>query len=164
MQIIKGLMFDPLKDNDAVLIYASHLRYGGGYRNHSKAQEEWCFNNSDLPKLNPPHDYYPLAQNEVRGFVMQATKPKNFHAIFVPAPVWIKRASDDMVAKRISLIYSLVKETGAKRLLAGAWGCGVFGCPLELVSREIVRQCPNDLELIIISPGEKELNAFRRLV
>jgi hypothetical protein len=117
-----------------VLVCASHKRYGGGYRNHSNAQEEYLFNNTLLRYATPPKGYYPLAHDEAKGFTVEAglRSGKLCTFIFVPAPVWSVNPDVGNLQNRAMLIHELSKDID--HLILSAWGCGVFGCPpVEIV-------------------------------
>lgn len=135
--------------NVSVLVFASHKRYGGGYRNHVKGQEEYLFNNTNLPNLYNDYiaTFYPFKQTDTKGFVVT---DNGIDFIFMPCLVWdscglLLDERISVIEERIKEIYSLNKSN---TLILGGWGCGVFKCPPEIISRLFKKHQPNDLNVI----------------
>lgn len=126
-----GDCLDFLTENSGILINASHKRFGGGYKNHSNAQEEYIFNKTSLKDLSPPENYYPVSLDRTDGFSLEVQDPK-FRAIFMPALVWSKSKDTDVLEKRIINIFKLAE--GLDNLIITPWGTGVFGCPRKIIS------------------------------
>jgi len=145
-----------------LLVYASHKRYGGGYRNHSAAQEEYLFNNTTLPQQEYPKDFYPLAHNDAGGFAITANSKnikKEIIFIFVPAPVWKINSRKDILKNRAKVIFNIAKQERVKHLILGGWGCGIFKCPPKLVAKTLHSLAPNDLKITyaFLDPKLKEI-------
>jgi hypothetical protein len=74
-------LIEASKHNDvSILVFASHKRYGGGYRNHSKAQEEYLFNNTDLANRYTEEiaNFYPFKYEDTKGFKVKAKLKNSF--------------------------------------------------------------------------------------
>lgn len=107
-----------------VHVFASHRRFGGGWRNHSSTQEECLFNRTPLRGEGPPAGSYPIDGAGGRtGFVVDIAGYLAF--AFVPAPV-ADRASAWTLADRARRLAELAAEDGYRHVVSGAWGCGVF--------------------------------------
>lgn len=143
IELIKRNMLDVIVDSEyksvSVLIFASKARYGGGYKNHSKAQEEYFFNHTDLPEKSYPKNFYPCTDDRTDGFVIGIEKPRKANCLFVPALVWDavdkKINREKITAARIETILQLAKHVKTEHLVLGAWGCGVYRNPPGLIAR-----------------------------
>lgn len=155
-----------LEPDSGILIFASHKRYGGGYLNHSRAQEEAVFNTSSLPNKTPPLGFYPVGDHEARGFMVRAEIDKKpFTFIFVPAPLWTRNPSEIMLRKRAKVIFNLAVLSGVKTLLLGAWGCGVFKCPAKLVAKVLLEEAndfPGKVIFAVPNPNEEFVKELQR--
>jgi len=159
-------------ENPAVLIYASHKRFGGGYLNHSKAQEEYCFNNTTLPRQSPPSGFYPLSHMASDGFILPATIKKGqreVQFIFVPAPVWnlrkdprTNRVRIGILHERAKLIFTLAQKNGVDHLILGGWGCGVFQCPPVLVAQGFKMHAPPNMKITYAFLDKRLMEAFKK--
>jgi len=162
-------------EKPAVLIYASHKRFGGGYKNHSKAQEEWCFNRTTLPQYDGNHpvvnNFYPLAHTDADGFILPATikqSQREAFFIFVPAPVWkLKRDPrkdrEAVLRARAALIFKLAQQEGVDHLILGGWGCGVFGCPPELVANILKELTPAGMRVTYAFLDKRLMETFKKV-
>jgi len=123
MNLIKANMLEYAKSLPGkvlVHVFASHRRFGGGYKNHSNAQEEWLFNNTYLKTAEPPFGSYPIDNVMGRsGFVIKG-EPS---FAFVPAPVAGKDTEWSLSDRALRL---MDLAEGYDHLVTGAWGCGVF--------------------------------------
>lgn len=157
------------------MIYASHKRFGGGYKNHSKAQEEWCFNRTTLPQYDGNHpvvnNFYPLAHNDSDGFILPATikdGQREVQFIFVPAPVWKlkkdpRRNREAVLRARAKIIFDLALENQVDHLILGGWGCGVFRCPPELVARILKELTPPGLRVTYSFLDKRLMETFEKV-
>lgn len=153
-----------------ILVFASHKRYGGGYRNHSRAQEEYLFNKTTLPLQDYPEAFYALSHDEAGGFFTEAHSKitgRKFIFIFVPAPVWNLKHWDGnedrryaVLQARAKLIFELAQDAKVDHLILGGWGCGVFKCPPKLVSETLKKFTPNGLKITYAFLDEKIKNVF----
>ncbi len=102
-------------------VFASHKRFGGGWRNHQNAQEEYLFNQTALRFNQPPPNSYPIdGLNGRTGFILDV---ENLSYAFVPAPVQGKSTEWSLDA-RAHRLAEFAKEYD--HVVTGAWGCGVF--------------------------------------
>jgi uncharacterized protein (TIGR02452 family) len=162
-------------ENPAVLIYASHKRFGGGYKRHSKAQEEWCFNRTSLPEYDGNHtivkNFYPLAHTDSDGFILPATingRQREVQFIFVPAPVWNLRRDPradrvSVLRARAQIIFDLARTNGIDHLVLGGWGCGVFGCPPKLVAQILKELTPSGMRVTYAFLDKRLLDTFKKI-
>lgn len=127
----------------SILVFASHKRYGGGYKNHSKAQEEYLFNNTNLANRYTEEikSYYPFKYEDTKGFIVNSN---NINFIFMPALVWESVPSninkETILEERIKEIYRLAKSVDTDYLILGSWSCGVFKCPPKLIA-SLFKKC-----------------------
>lgn len=146
-----------------VHVFASHRRFGGGWRNHSDAQEEHLFNRTPLRGKEPPAGSYPIDGADGRtGFVVDVAGYLAF--AFVPAPV-ADRASDWALSDRARRLAELAAEGGYQHVVSGAWGCGVFKNDPREVARalgEAFRAYPGTLHLCFLD--DATLSVFRGVI
>jgi hypothetical protein len=114
------------------LVFASHKRPGGGYKNHEKGQEEYIARRTDLvDKLQPYLHLYGDNKNPfyiILKLKLNTGEERDF--ICCPAP--IARLFKDPLPEleiRIKTMCQLV--TSYKTFIIGAWGCGFFGNKFE---------------------------------
>lgn len=161
--------------NPAILIFASHKRFGGGYKNHSKTQEEWCFNKNTLPQYggnkSVVRKFYPLSHDEADGFILPATIKKSQRTvkfIFVPAPAWVLendfRTDKELVLRnRAKIIFELAAEHNVDHLILGGWGCRIFGCPPDLVARILKELTPSSLRITYAFRDSTLMETFKKV-
>lgn len=135
--------------NVSVLVFASHKRYGGGYKNHSKGQEEYLFNRTNLSSFSDKvAKYYPFNSTDINGFTVT---DNGIDFIFMPALVWDScglniKERVNVLKLRVKEIYSLVKPNNT--LILGGWGCGVFKCPPDLIAVLFKEHKPIDMNVV----------------
>lgn len=122
------------------LVFASHLRPGGGWMNHERGQEEWIARRTDLvEKLQPFKHLY--GDNTKPFYIilkdLKINGTKELRDFIVsPAPLVSKKGViplyDDLfgeLEKRIKTVCEMVIDYPV--FITGAWGCGFFGNKLE---------------------------------
>lgn len=135
------------------LVFASHLRPGGGYINHEKGQEEWIARRTDLvdrlqPFLGGYGDNTKPFYIILEGLKITGTKEKR-DFIVSPAPLAPKKGMpalyNDLYSEmeiRIKKVCELVKDYPI--FITGAWGCGFFGNNLEDVTELFKKHAQNE--------------------
>jgi hypothetical protein len=163
-----------------ILIFASHKNFGGGYKRHSNAQEEYIFNRTTLSeydtKKTMPKEakrFYPLHHSDADGFVLTAqikkdNQKREFYFIFVPAPVWNlksdpRKSKTEVLRARAKIIYDLASEYNIDHLILGGWGCGVFGCPPRLVAATLAEFAPKDIKITYAFLDQKIMKMFQEV-
>jgi uncharacterized protein (TIGR02452 family) len=139
----------------ACLVFASARNPGGGFLNGAKAQEESVARSSALyPTLLAAGDFYsyhrarpeltysdrviyspavPVFRDD-RGELLPAAYPVSFLTAAAPNRAAITRSQPErlpeltvILARRARRILQVAAAHGHRRLVLGAWGCGVFG-------------------------------------
>ncbi|WP_133878932.1 TIGR02452 family protein [Paractinoplanes brasiliensis] len=151
-----------LGDDLACLVFASARNPGGGFLNGAKAQEESVARSSALyPTLLAAGDFYawhrarpeltysdrviysprvPVFRDD-RGELLPDAYPVSFLTAAAPNRAAIARNQPErlpevpaILARRARRVLRVAAGNGHRRLVLGAWGCGVFGNdPLEVV-------------------------------
>lgn len=139
----------------ACLVFASARNPGGGFLNGAKAQEESVARSSALyPTLLAAGDFYayhrarpeltysdrviyspavPVFRDD-RGELLPAAYPVSFLTAAAPNRAAIARSQPERLpevtatlARRTRRVLRVAAANGQRRLVLGAWGCGVFG-------------------------------------
>lgn len=135
------------------LVFASHKRPGGGYKNHDRGQEEWIARKTDLvDRLQP---YLHLYGDNSKPFyiVLDGVKINDTKEvrdfICVPAPLAPKKGMPGLYGDlngeleiRIKKMCEMVADYPV--FITGAWGCGFFGNKLEVVEALFKKYATND--------------------
>jgi len=147
----------------AALVFASAKNPGGGFRSGAKAQEESLARASALhASLERSADFYAFhrAQRDLRYSDRVIYSPdvpvfRDDHGELLPQPFLVsfltaaapnRRAlmqsrpdlADSVTAvmrNRVTRVLQLAAAHGHRRLVLGAWGCGVFGNEPDVVAR-----------------------------
>jgi uncharacterized protein (TIGR02452 family) len=129
------------------LVFASHKRPGGGYKNHEKGQEEHIARRTDLvDRLESYKNLY--GDNRKPFYILLAGvkifKSKETRSFFVcPAPVvHLYQNPFPELETRIATICDKVKIYPI--FITGAWGCGFFGNSLNDVEKLFKKYAVND--------------------
>jgi uncharacterized protein (TIGR02452 family) len=147
----------------ACLVFASARNPGGGFLNGAKAQEESVARSSALyPTLLAAGDFYahhradsdltysdrviyspavPVFRDD-RGELLAAAYPVSFLTAAAPNRAAIARTQPErlsgvgaVLARRARRVLRVAAANGHRRLVLGAWGCGVFGNdPVEVAA------------------------------
>ncbi|GAA2529472.1 TIGR02452 family protein [Winogradskya humida] len=147
----------------ACLVFASARNPGGGFLKGAKAQEESVARGSALyPTLLAAGDFYayhrsrpeltysdrviyspavPVFRDD-RGELLPAPYPVSFLTAAAPNRAAIARSQPErlsevpeILARRASRVLRVAAANGHRRLVLGAWGCGVFGNdPVEVAA------------------------------
>lgn len=144
-----------LGGNPACLVFASARNPGGGFLNGAQAQEESLARSSALyPCLRAADDFYthhrthpeliysdrviyspavPVFRDD-KGALLPAPYPVSFLTTAAPNRSAIVRGQPQylpdlpaVLARRATRILQVAAANGHRRLVLGAWGCGVFG-------------------------------------
>ncbi|GIM92233.1 TIGR02452 family protein [Paractinoplanes toevensis] len=139
----------------ACLVFASARNPGGGFLNGAQAQEESLARGSALyPCLRAAGDFYahhrahaeltysdrviyspavPVFRDD-KGTLLAAPYPVSFLTAAAPNRAAIARAQPEhlpdvpaILARRAARVLAVAAAHGHRRLVLGAWGCGVFG-------------------------------------
>lgn len=128
-----------------VLNMASPKRPGGGVANGARAQEESIFRCSNLCNLITT-DFYPLKKDEAlyteraiffKDFYYQMMVSIESDVVTIAAFNLNSEEPNDYIKEtksKIRLMCSLPNKHGAKVLILGAWGCGVFNNDPDVMS------------------------------
>ncbi|XVV15224.1 TIGR02452 family protein [Actinoplanes sp. CA-131856] len=147
----------------ACLVFASARNPGGGFLNGAKAQEESLARSSALyPTLLAAGDFYahhrarpeltysdrviyspavPVFRDD-RGDLLPDAYPVSFLTAAAPNRAAIARSQPErlpavpaILARRARRVLQVAAANGHRRLVLGAWGCGVFGNdPVEVAA------------------------------
>ena len=141
------------------LVFASHKRPGGGYKNHERGQEEWIARRTNLvDRLQP---YLHLYGDNTKPFyiVLDGLKihgtgeTRDF--ICVPAPLAPRKGFPSLyenvheeLKTRVVWMCRLIHKYPV--FITGAWGCGFFGNKLEDVKELFRRHAENETVIFAI--------------
>ena len=149
-------------DGPCCLVFASARRLGGGYQNGANAQEESIARASTLvSSLHAAPDFYErhkashdLSYSDSAIYTPHAAVFRDGHGQLLDQPVpcaFITSAAPNaaamatsqrkdlgrvpgIIARRINRVLDIAADRGHRRLILGAWGCGVFGLDAGLVA------------------------------
>jgi uncharacterized protein (TIGR02452 family) len=135
------------------LLFASHKRPGGGYKNHEQGQEEHIARRTDLVDRLIP--YLHLYGDNKKPFYIMLRKikiigtPESRDFICCPAPVvHLYKDPYPELEKRIATICKMVADYPV--FITGAWGCGFFGNKLEDVVKLFKKYAVNETVIMAI--------------
>jgi uncharacterized protein (TIGR02452 family) len=179
----------------ACLVFASARNPGGGFLNGAQAQEESLARSSALyPCLRAAGDFYahhranpeltysdrviyspsvPVFRDD-KGALLEESYEVAFLTAAAPNRSAIERNQPQhlpdvpaILTRRASRILAVAAAHGHRRLVLGAWGCGVFGNDPATVAEAFavaLRDCPWFDEVIFAvldrQPGSPILDAF----
>ncbi len=144
-----------LGDDVACLVFASARNPGGGFRNGAQAQEESIARSSALyPCLRAAGDFYrfhraqqtltysdrviyspavPVFRDD-KGMLLPASCPVSFLTAAAPNRSAVLRSQPHLadeiqgiLVRRCDRVLQIAGAHGHRRIVLGAWGCGVFG-------------------------------------
>ncbi|KAK4182107.1 hypothetical protein QBC35DRAFT_421273 [Podospora australis] len=146
------------KDKVAILNMASPLSPGGGFLNGATSQEEsLCMRTTLLPSLKD--EFYRLPElsviytPDVLVFRDEkgedyATKKERWWVDVISAAMlrqpdlndenggetYARQKDREMVIQKMRLVMRVLQQKGVKRVVLGAWGCGVYGNPVNEIA------------------------------
>ena len=135
------------------LVYASHKRAGGGYKNHEKGQEEFIARRTDLvTRLEPYRDQYGDNRKPfyilLEGVEFNGTDQTR-DLIVSHAPVArLYKDPDAELEKRIIEVCKRVAYYPT--FITGPWGGGFFGCDRELALALFEKHATNETVVFAI--------------
>jgi hypothetical protein len=143
------------------LVFASHKRPGGGYKNHENGQEEYIARRSNLvDRLSRYGAFY--GDNRKPFYISLTNVNVHYEApidmFVVPAPV--AKLYDNPLLElevRISTMCDKVKDYDT--FIIGAWGCGFFGNELKDVACLFKKYVKNN-KVVVAIPSEEKLKLF----
>ncbi|GAT67893.1 TIGR02452 family protein [Planomonospora sphaerica] len=156
-----GPVGDPVGDPVGCLNFASAKNPGGGFLNGSEAQEESLARSSGLYRcLVGVQDFYgfhrgqgdllyshraifspavPVFRDD-RGGLLAQPYPVSFVTAAAPNAGAMRgdgprlERVPEVLSERAARVLALFAASGVRRIVLGAWGCGVFRNPPELVA------------------------------
>ena len=153
-------VFDCREGITAVLNFASYKNPGGMFVKGSSAQEECLCHSSDLYNILYTFDesYYSWNRKNVNHslytnralytpdvmFIAEDREPVRCNVITCAAPNWVAAKAYNHETKvnnrralysRIKFVKMIAEENNVETLIAGAFGCGVFGQNPEEVAK-----------------------------
>lgn len=165
-----------------VLNYASYKKPGGGFLEGALTQEEsLCLQSTLFPVLCAFNDtyYFENRKNLKRGMYtnralyspdiifMNGNKTRAADVITCAAPNYkvaggyhnVSRTENHMALRsRIEFIYNICQEKKVDTLIAGAWGCGVFGQDPSEVCELLIGSKNRPAKLIFAIPDASSRN------
>jgi uncharacterized protein (TIGR02452 family) len=174
----------------AALVFASARSPGGGFLNGAQAQEESIARSSALyPCLLAAREFYsyhrahaeltysdrviysprvPVFRDD-RGELLSSPYEVSFLTAAAPNLGAIRRNQPDLVAsvpailrRRAGRVLEVAAAHGHRRLVLGAWGCGVFGNDPVVVARafeEALRESPFErVVFAVLGPNRAEFS------
>ena len=179
-------------DGVGLLSFASAHRPGGGFLSGAQAQEESIARSSGLyASLMYAKEFYKANKHSSALYTDAAIwsphvpifkddsgapldKPHHANVLTIPAPnagAWLLSGSarelDASLNRRMEVMFSRFTEHGAKDLVLGAWGCGVFGNDPEVVAwafKNALKKWPFDSATFAIYRGGEVANTFKRVL
>lgn len=172
----------PRDTSICVLNFASHKSPGGMFLEGSVAQEEsLCHESTLFPILCAFNDSY-YAYNRTRtnyslyinralytpGVIFERGDEKRTADVLTCAAPNFKSASkyhnvsreenNESLKDRINFMYEVCACKGVETLIAGAWGCGVFGQDPEMVCRLLIESKNRPKKLVLAIPDASSRN------
>lgn len=186
--LIKGTVEELLEDFEgdlSVLNFASYIRPGGGFTTGAIAQEESLCHVTTL---------YPVLKHFQEKFYEQNTEPAPFYsdkAIFSKGIIYenqfgfpididvltcaapnlsrcytIPNGYEEVIRNRIKFILDIFENNNCRNIVLGAFGCGVFRNPPEIVARifkeELIGRAFDYVYFPI--PDDTNYNAFAKIL
>ena len=175
----------------AALVFASARNAGGGFLNGAQAQEESIARSSALyPCLRAAGDFYayhrsrpqltysdrvihsprvPVFRDD-RGELLAEPYPVTFLTAAAPNLAAIRQNQPELIAevpavllRRAKRVLAVAAAHGHRRLVLGAWGCGVFGNDPAVVAgafAEALRDGPFDqVVFAVLGPNRAAFTA-----
>ncbi|MET8147661.1 TIGR02452 family protein [Actinoplanes sp. NPDC049668] len=175
----------------AALVFASARNPGGGFLNGAQAQEESLARSSGLyPCLRAAGDFYahhraqteltytdrviyspgvPVFRDDKGGWLTQAY-PVTFLTSAAPNLAAIRRGQPHLAAevpailrRRAARVLAVAAAHGHRRLVLGAWGCGVFGNDPAVVAgafaAALERQPMDEVVFAVLGPNRAAFEA-----
>ncbi len=175
----------------AALVFASARNAGGGFLNGAKAQEESIARGSALyPCLLAAPEFYahhrahaeltysdrvihsprvPVFRDD-RGDLLPAAYPVSFLTAAAPNLGAIRRNQPELadqvpavLRRRAARVLAVAAAHGHRRIVLGAWGCGVFGNDPTTVARafaDALRDRPFErVVFAVLGPNRPEFSA-----
>jgi uncharacterized protein (TIGR02452 family) len=175
----------------AALVFASARRPGGGFLTGAQAQEESIARSSALyPCLRAADEFYAyhLAQTELtysdrvvyspgvpvfrddRGRLLTQPYQVTFLTSAAPNLAMIRRNEPrlagevpEILRRRAARILAVAAAHGHRRLVLGAWGCGVFGndpaTVAEAFAAALARHPMDEVVFAVLGPNRPEFEA-----
>lgn len=183
------------KDKIGVLNFASAKNPGGGFLNGAMAQEESLATSSTLYRSLVRHEEY-YRENRAQKSMMYTNygiytpevmffRDEKFHLVEEPVKASVltlpavnmnqvlikgesKELAETVMRRRMKLALCIFAEQGAKHLVLGAYGCGVFGndpCKVAMWWRELLEEGLGDcfdsiFHAVLSRIGGKTIQAF----
>jgi uncharacterized protein (TIGR02452 family) len=135
-----------------VLIFASHRRPGGGWKNGKTSQEESFYLRSNLCKVGLTREHFFYKQNGIHPFIVSSvsvfrdsdyrlTSPWLCDFVYLAAPVTTPESNKkETEARIVQQIRELAKVSiKSKAIVIGPWGCGVYGNDPKFVATTFKR-------------------------
>lgn len=179
---------EELANKIAVLNFASYKRPGGAYLQGATTQEEALCHESTLYQVisafqKPYYDYNNSVKN--KGLYLNAAiyspdiifirGPQIYKAdvLTCAAPNWSaasmygkasRQENLDALVDRVDFMYAVAQQMGVQTLIAGAWGCGVFGQNPETVCQLLVNNPRRPEKLMLAVPAGRNYNVFKEVL
>ena len=178
MDCVSAAMETPADFRTTILNFASYTKPGGGYLNGAWAQEESLCSESNLWEIlnhetfkefyeyNRSHMNNGLYEDRVIYTPSVRFRGNTFIDVLTCASPNYKEAikngvgHDEVVEvyrNRLKLIYNILHQNGVNMFIAGAWGCGVFEFPREIMF-EIFNEVATVPTVLAIPSGNKFKN------
>lgn len=173
-----------------ILSYASYKNPGGRFLKGSTAQEEWLCHESTLYPVLRAFDgtyyawnrghlnkalYLDRASYSKEIIFFKGNEKREFDVLTCAAPNFYTASRYRYVGRgenrkalwqRIKFMFSVAESEEVDTLIAGAWGCGVFGQDPESVVRILIEEVKdyNIPRLIFAIPRDSNYWAFRKVL
>jgi hypothetical protein len=135
------------------LVYASHKRAGGGYKNHEKGQEEFIARRTDLVERLAPFKHLYGDNRKPFYIMLPGVKVNDTDEVrdFIVSHAPVARLYDDPNAELEKRIIEVCRRVAPYDVfITGPWGGGFFGCDRDLALELFEKYATNDKVIFAI--------------